>query len=83
MKVVQLAIITSVVLLGNACSFWSKSPPELPVADFLSTPTAAFQGDLRSAQQREVSAATRTATTREAYEKLKKDFKEADKPRLF
>ena len=78
MKVVRLAIITSVVLLGNACSFWSKSPPELPVADFLSTSTGAFQGDLRSAEQRTVSAAARTATTRETYEKLKKDFNEAD-----
>jgi hypothetical protein len=77
-KVVQLVIITSVVLLGNACSFWSKSPPELPVADFLSTPTGAFQSDLRSAQQRTVSAAGRTATTRETFEKLKKDFNEAD-----
>ena len=78
MKAVQLVIITSAVLLGNACSFWSKSPPELPVAGFLSTPTGAFQSELRSAQQRTVSAATRTATTREAYEKLKKDFNEGD-----
>lgn len=78
MKAVQFAIITSVVLLGNACSLWTASPPELPVADFLVTPTGAFQGSLRSAEQRAVSAATRTATTRETYEKLKKDFKEAD-----
>ena len=78
MKVVRLVIITSVVLLGNACSLWSKSPPELPVAEFLSTPTGAFQGDLRSAEQRTVSAAARTATTRETYEKMRKDFNEAD-----
>lgn len=78
MKVVQLAIITSAVLLGNACSFWSKSPPELPAADFLNTPTGAFQSDVRSAEQRTALAAARTATTRETYEKLKKDFNEAD-----
>ncbi|MFO1433762.1 MAG: hypothetical protein U1F76_27310 [Candidatus Competibacteraceae bacterium] len=78
MKAVRLVIITSVVLLGNACSLWTASPPELPVADFLSTSTGAFQGSLRSAEQRTVSTAARTATTRETYEKLKKDFKEAD-----
>jgi hypothetical protein len=76
-KALQLAIIASVVLLGNACSLWPKQEPEMSAIDFLSTPTNAFQKDLQSAQQREVFAATRTATAREAYEKLKKDFKEA------
>ena len=77
MKAVQLVIIFFVVLLGNACSLWPWGKTT-PAVDVLSTPTSAFQSYLRSAQQREVSAATRTATTREAYEKLKKDFKEAD-----
>ena len=78
MKALPLTIIASVVLLGNACSLWPKKEPEMPAIDFLSTPTNAFQRDLQSAQQREVSAATRTATAHDAYEKLKKDFKEAD-----
>ncbi len=78
MKALQLAIIAFIVLLGNACSLWPKKEPEMPAIDFLSTPTNAFRRDLQSAQQREVFAATRTATAREAYEKLKKDFKETD-----
>jgi len=76
-KAVKLIVIASVVLLGNACSLWPWRETT-PAIDFLGTPTSAFQNDLKSAQQWEVSAATRTATTREAYEKLKKDFKEAD-----
>ena len=77
MKAIQFVIIASVILLGNACSLWPWGETT-PAVDVSSTPTSAFQEYLRSAQQREVSAATRTATTREAYEKLKKDFKEAD-----
>jgi len=77
-KAVKFAMITSVVLLGSACSLWPEAEPEKPVIDFLILPTSAFQNDVRSVQQREVSTGARKAAARDAYENLKKDFKEAD-----
>ncbi len=75
MKFVQVVMMASMIVLVTACSLWSKKE-ETP-ADYLLTPASLFQADLKSAQQKEVAAGVRKAATRETFDKLQKEYKEA------
>jgi hypothetical protein len=76
-KAVRVAMIASVVMLGTACSLWSKPEEKMTSAELLTLPTNSFQTELKSAQQKEVSAGVRKVATREAFEKLQKEYKDA------
>jgi endonuclease/exonuclease/phosphatase (EEP) superfamily protein YafD len=75
MKFVRVIIMALVVISGTACSLWSKKE-ETP-AEYLLMSANLFKANLKAAQEKEVAAGVRKVATRETFDKLQKEYKEA------